>query len=99
MTLHPYGSYVPSEGGHMTLDVRKGLNTEEALCHMGAADAVLTVRSGMRFLRKWLPYKCCKRPCGKAQDMCVFRISASDHKSVCKYAPPRFPHQQDEGAA
>ena len=92
---HPHGSCAASEDGRTFWAVHRGTNTTAAASRRVKADTRQTDHSYTRSLRRSPPCRYCTLLCGRSPDRCVFRISASDHRSGYKYARPLHPHRSD----
>lgn len=92
---HLHGSCAASEDGRTVWAVHTGTNTTAAASRRVKADARQIDHSYTRSPQKSPPCRYCTLPCGRSPDKCVFRISASDHKSGYRYARPPHPHRWD----
>ncbi|KAJ5903940.1 hypothetical protein N7504_006323 [Penicillium tannophilum] len=96
MSPHPHDNCALSEGDHMPWDGHIEKSTEGVSFHMAVVDIEWIFRNYTKSPQTPLRDMCYKHLCGRAQDMCVFRISAFDHIYVCKCARLRYLHLMDE---
>ena len=92
---HPHGSCAASEDGRTLWAVHRGTNTTAAASRRVKADTRQIDHSYTRSPRRSPPCRYCTLLCGRSPDRCVFRISASDHRSGYRYARPPHPHRSD----
>lgn len=92
---HLHGSCAASEDGRRVWVVHRGTNTMAAAFRRAMADTRQIDHSYTRSPQKSPPCRYCTLLCGISPDRCVFRISASDHRSGYRYARPPRPHRSD----